>query len=631
MDDFSPVLTLGQQNIQVWPIRLPTHITSHEDRELKRNLIELRASAKNKFILHSTRRDIVQHVMLADFEDVIPAEEGAGAWPDLEGNMSRLDLGLALDVVGLLRHVLWLEAGDCNRPPPGSDHHVTADTFKRLLKDKEVTYSGALGEYVWESGENARTNYTMDILAYKDGTKNRIGNVSFVEGLPKVEMVDAPETTSAPHRIFGKDDVLRIVTRQDDPFIIKQGDDYTGFSYDLLVKLAEKLSFSFTISDITERERMCGTLDGMVDELITGNASMAVGALEVTAERETQISFSYTILSTQASVLIKKAKSTQNFFQWLSPFRTDLWMMIIAFIGVAAAALFLISRFDPTQQGAEQRFDLKESVWYAINILLQGSTDYSPQTTSMRAIIAFFWFSVIIIEAAYTANLAAYLTLQQIDNRIKTVHDLAGQTQIKYGAENGSGLMHFFRTQREDPFERMWAFMKINEETSLLSNTTEIIQKVNTGKFAFIADGVTNDYYASQYCGIEAIDQNFGAKDFSFGFPRGAPYRDDINRALLELKEEGVLDDLKKQWWSAGRNCTEDDQTRSVSEETTAELDIANMVGVFIVLATFTFVAIVVDIAERVHRRRKIESPEKENAVVTADGVLENKYVGEYT
>ena len=75
---------------------------------------------------------------------------------------------------------------------------------------------------------------------------------------------------------------------------------------------------------------------------------------------------------------------------------------------------------------------------------LQGTTDYSPQTTAMRVIIAFFWFSVIIIEAAYTANLAAYLTLQQIDNRIKTVHDLAGQTQIKYGVKNNSNLMNFF-------------------------------------------------------------------------------------------------------------------------------------------------------------------------------------------
>ncbi len=47
---------------------------------------------------------------------------------------------------------------------------------------------------------------------------------------------------------------------------------------------------------------------------------MAVGALEVTADKEEVISFSYTILSTRASILIKKGKSTRNFFQFLGPF-----------------------------------------------------------------------------------------------------------------------------------------------------------------------------------------------------------------------------------------------------------------------------------------------------------------------
>ena len=41
---------------------------------------------------------------------------------------------------------------------------------------------------------------------------------------------------------------------------------------------------------------------------------------------------------------------------------------------------------------------------------------------------------------------------------------------------------------------------------------------------------------------------------------------------------------------------------RSVKDQTTAVLDIANMVGVFIVLASFTILAIAVDIGERLYR-----------------------------
>ena len=64
-DDFSPVLQLGRNNIEVWPIRLPARISFHNDTELQGNLRKLRESEKNKIILHSTRRDTVHYVMMA--------------------------------------------------------------------------------------------------------------------------------------------------------------------------------------------------------------------------------------------------------------------------------------------------------------------------------------------------------------------------------------------------------------------------------------------------------------------------------------------------------------------------------------------------------------------------------------
>ena len=62
--------------------------------------------------------------------------------------------------------------------------------------------------------------------------------------------------------------------------------------------------------------------------------------------------------------------------------------------------------------------------------------------------MAFFWFCTLVINAAYTANLAAFLTLQQIDDRIKSVDHLARQTKVKYGVLNNSDLMHFFKRSR---------------------------------------------------------------------------------------------------------------------------------------------------------------------------------------
>ncbi|CAL1540123.1 unnamed protein product [Lymnaea stagnalis] len=659
-DDFSPVLSLGQSGTVVWPIRLPNKVNSPDDPELIRNLIELRKSQRNIFILHSNNRDVVMHVLKAaqnlhllhnkidwfvtypDFVDFLKDNDTwSGTLYGLQLlreekipsnisdiiklnniTLSRLEQGLAIDVVGLLRHILWAESPDCSRDRMLEDYTVLAEVFSWQLKTTvgpASPYNGALGQYIWDKTSKGRTNFTIDIMKYSGDEPRKIGHVLYINGTPNVTLEDTerrPDTSQKePQKQKGKKTKLKVATKQQDPFIIKRDNTYIGFSVELLDLLSEKVDFEFELyeaEDVVSDGNQPRT-NGMVNALTIGNASMAIGALEVTAEREKLISFSYTILSSQASILIKKADSTTNYFQFLGPFSASLWVMILVFIMVAGASLYVMSRFDPTQEGNVQRFDLKESLWYSLNIVLQGSTDYSPQTTSMRAIIAFFWFCVLIIEAAYTANLAAHLTLQQIDNRIKTVHDLAGQSQVMYGVEKGSDVQQFFETQKEDPYERMWAFMKLHETKVILDNTTYIIEQVKAGKMAFIADGVTNGYYANQHCGIESIEQNFQSKDFSLGFPKGAPYLDDINQALLKLKEEGQLDNLKEKWWSMGLNCTEKDKSRSISQKTTPELELTNMIGVFIVLAVFIVVAIIVDVGSRLYRWDKDKRKAKNN------------------
>jgi len=46
--------------------------------------------------------------------------------------------------------------------------------------------------------------------------------------------------------------------------------------------------------------------------------------------------------------------------------------MIVGFFFVVGISLYLMTKYDSTQRTAEQKFDLKESMWYSLNLLLQG-------------------------------------------------------------------------------------------------------------------------------------------------------------------------------------------------------------------------------------------------------------------
>lgn len=55
------------------------------------------------------------------------------------------------------------------------------------------------------------------------------------------------------------------------------------------------------------------------------------------------------------------------------------------------------------------------------------------------------WAFTLIIISSYTANLAAFLTVQRMDVPIESVDDLADQTAIEYGTMHGGSTMTFFQ------------------------------------------------------------------------------------------------------------------------------------------------------------------------------------------
>lgn len=67
------------------------------------------------------------------------------------------------------------------------------------------------------------------------------------------------------------------------------------------------------------------------------------------------------------------------------------------------------------------------------------------QATSTRIVGGIWWFFTLIIISSYTANLAAFLTVERMINPIENAEDLASQTDIAYGTLDSGSTMTFFR------------------------------------------------------------------------------------------------------------------------------------------------------------------------------------------
>ena len=68
-----------------------------------------------------------------------------------------------------------------------------------------------------------------------------------------------------------------------------------------------------------------------------------------------------------------------------------------------------------------------------------------PRASSTRIVSTMWWFFTLIIISSYTANLAAFLTVERMTIDIENADDLAKQTDIKYGPVFGGSTMTFFK------------------------------------------------------------------------------------------------------------------------------------------------------------------------------------------
>lgn len=60
-------------------------------------------------------------------------------------------------------------------------------------------------------------------------------------------------------------------------------------------------------------------------------------------------------------------------------------------------------------------------------------------------VASIWWFFTLIMVSSYTANLAAFLTVESVSSPINSAEDLANQKTIKYGAKRDGSTISFFK------------------------------------------------------------------------------------------------------------------------------------------------------------------------------------------
>uniref|UniRef100_A0AAR5QFC0 Glutamate receptor 1 n=1 Tax=Dendroctonus ponderosae TaxID=77166 RepID=A0AAR5QFC0_DENPD len=410
---------------------------------------------------------------------------------------------------------------------------------------------------------------------------------------------------------------------------------FEGYAVDLIHEISRTLGFNYTIKLAPDGRygslnRETSEWDGMIRELLDQKADLAIADLTITYDREQAVDFTMPFMNLGISILYRKPiKQPPNLFSFLSPLSLDVWIyMATAYLGVSVL-LFILARFSPYEWDnphpcnsepdvLENQFTLLNSLWFTIGSLMQQGSDIAPKAVSTRMVAGMWWFFTLIMISSYTANLAAFLTVERMDSPIESAEDLAKQTKIKYGALRGGSTAAFFRDSNFSTYQRMWAFMESQRPPVFTSSNQEGVDQVVKGKgsYAFLMESTTIEYIIERNCELTQVGGMLDSKGYGIAMPPNSPFRTAISGAILKLQEEGKLHILKTRWWKEkrGGGACRDETTKTSS--TANELGLANVGGVFVVLMGGMGVACVIAVCEFVWKSRKVAVEERVSSIL---------------
>ncbi|KAM7073985.1 glutamate receptor ionotropic, delta-1 isoform 2-T2 [Molossus nigricans] len=414
---------------------------------------------------------------------------------------------------------------------------------------------------------------------------------------------------------------LKVVTVLEEPFvmvaenILGQPKRYKGFSIDVLDALAKALGFKYEIYQAPDgrygHQLRNTSWNGMIGELISKRADLAVSAITITPERESVVDFSKRYMDYSVGILVKKPEEKISVFSLFAPFDFAVWACIAAAIPVVGVLIFVLNRIQAVraQTGAQPRpsasATLHSAIWIVYGAFMQQGGESSVNSVAMRIVMGSWWLFTLIVCSSYTANLAAFLTVSRMDNPIRTFQDLSQQVELPYGTVRDSAVYEYFRAKGTNPLEQDSTFAELWRTISknggadnCVASASEGIRKAKKGNYAFLWDVAVVEYAAltDDDCSVTVVSNSVSSKGYGIALQHGSPYRDLFSQRILELQDAGDLDVLKQKWWPHTGRCER--ATHAGAQADGRALKLHSFAGVFCVLAIGLLLACLVAVLE---------------------------------
>ena len=340
---------------------------------------------------------------------------------------------------------------------------------------------------------------------------------------PVVIRVDAQEET--PKR-------LRIATKEIEPFVFL-GEPLDGFSIALWDEIARTIGVEYefvVVESVTDQ----------LDAVAQAETDLALAAISITQAREKVVDFSFSYFNAGLGILAPTAGQSPvvallRSGELVVPLLriAGFLLLIIVFAG---HVIWLVERRGNGDFPVGYMAGVWEGIWWAaVTVTTVGYGDRTPRGVVGRLFGLFWMFAGLFIIANFTAGVTSRLTVQQIQGVINGPQDLPGKIVVTVEGSTGDAWL----TEQRIPHQTV-------------TTVEDAYAQLDAGTVdAVVYDHPVLSYYALEYGAgrVQVVGPPFNQENYGIALPQGSELREEINRALLAIREDGTYDRIYHEWF----------------------------------------------------------------------------------
>ncbi|HYO88768.1 MAG TPA: transporter substrate-binding domain-containing protein [Candidatus Limnocylindrales bacterium] len=350
--------------------------------------------------------------------------------------------------------------------------------------------------------------------------------------LMPIYAITAQESTPAPGAPAGPDAPLVVGVRVIPPFVMQGAVGYYGFSIDLWEEIAARLGLEHSY---VERDSVRSLLDAVRD----GEVEVGIAAISITEDREETLDFSIPMFRSGLQILAPATAGlsvVDTIASLLRPSILQFVLFAVAFVVGIALLIWIAERFI-ARRNHQPSPGLGVTLYDTATSFLQEDSVGDRGRSRLGKVLTLVWLCIAVMFGIMLEGIVtAHLTVEQLSSQVTGLSDLYDK---RVSTVNGSTSADFLLNTGITPV----TFDNIEDAFALM---------IRGDADALVYDAPVLKYLeATRGSGrVQLVGDPFRLEYYGIALPQGSSRKEDIDRALLAIMEDGTYERLVSQWFS---------------------------------------------------------------------------------